>query len=78
MSDQQERTDAAGRWESTDGGASWALVAPSQAWLNARPDEAAVEAPPSPLDVFDAAATGTLSLAKLKTAMRAALEALDG
>lgn len=36
------------------------------------------QAPPSPLDVFDAAATGTLSLAKLKAAMRAALEALDG
>ena len=35
-------------------------------------------APSSPLDVFDAAATGTLSLVKLKAAMRAALEALDG
>lgn len=33
------------------------------------------DAPPDPLEVFDAASAGTLSLAKLKAAYRAALEA---
>ena len=73
---QIDRTTQDGREVSDDGGVTWLLVDPSPAFLAARAATVAPAEHAGPLDAFEAVIdAGTLSMARIRDAVRAALAA---